>query len=106
MPVVGALLLFVKGGKTLDQRGGEKLDHSWMAGGFDLVDRQGGAGAEAGAEGTPADRGDMAGGVIGGQPGVFHGFPPTLSFRCYYTVLGRLLSLATPTPSPLDEQVS
>ena len=30
----------VKGG--LDQRGGEKLDHSWMAGGFDLVDRQGG----------------------------------------------------------------
>ena len=36
------------------------------------------------------------------QPSVFHGFLPIPSFRCYYTVLGRLLSLATPTPSPLD----
>ena len=39
------------------------------------------------------------------QAGVFHGFLPTLSFRCSYTVLGRLLSLATPTPSPLDGRV-
>ena len=36
------MLQAVKGGETLDQRGGEKLDHSWMAGGVDLVDRQGG----------------------------------------------------------------
>ena len=39
------------------------------------------------------------------QAGVFHGFLPTLSFRCSYTVFGRLLSLATPTPSPLDGRV-
>ena len=39
------------------------------------------------------------------KAGVFHGFPPTPSFRCYYTVLGRLLSLATPTASPLDGRV-
>ena len=44
--------------------------------------------------------------VLRKQPGVFHGFPPTPSFRCAYTVLGRLLSLATPTPSPLDGRVS
>ena len=31
------------------------------------------------------------------QAGGFHGFLPTPSFRCYYTVFGRLLSLATPT---------
>ena len=39
------------------------------------------------------------------QADVFHGFLPTLSFRCSCTVLGRLLSLATPTPSPLDGRV-
>ena len=63
----------VKGGKTLDQRGGEKLDYSWCQGrrktrpegrrenrplpvreGVDLLDRAGVAGAEAGA---PASRG-------------------------------------------------
>ena len=41
-------------------------------------------------------------GVPPGQAGVFHGFLPIPSFRCAYTVLGRLLSLATPTVSPLD----
>ncbi len=40
------------------------------------------------------------------QPGVFHGFLPTPSSHCAYTVLGVLLSLATPTPSPLDGRVS
>ena len=44
--------------------------------------------------------------VMRKQAAVFHGFPPTLSFRCSYTVLGRLLSLATPTPSPLERRVS
>ena len=39
------------------------------------------------------------------QAGVFHGFHPIPSFRCSYTVLGRLLSLATPTASPLDGRV-
>ena len=39
------------------------------------------------------------------QAGVFHGFLLFPSFRCSYTVLGRLLSLATPTPSPLDGRV-
>ena len=34
------------------------------------------------------------------QDGVFHGFNPTPSFRCPYAVLGRLLSLATPTAWP------
>ena len=43
--------------------------------------------------------------LIRKQAGVFHGFLPTPSFRCYYTVLGRLLSLATPTASPLDGRV-
>ena len=43
--------------------------------------------------------------VMRKQPGVFHGFLPTPSFRCSYTVLGRLLSLATPTVSPLDGRV-
>ena len=44
-------------------------------------------------------------GVSGKQPGGFHGFLPTPSFRCAYTVFGRLLSLATPTASPLDGRV-
>ena len=39
------------------------------------------------------------------QASVFHGFLPTLSFRCAYTVFGRLLSLATPTVSPLEGRV-
>ena len=39
------------------------------------------------------------------QAGVFHGFLPIPFFRCSYTVLGRLLSLATPTVSPLDGRV-
>ena len=39
------------------------------------------------------------------QAGVFHGFLPTPSCCCPYTVSGRLLSLATPTPSPLDGRV-
>ena len=43
--------------------------------------------------------------VLRKQPGVFHGFLPTPSFRCSYTVLGRLLSLATPSVSPLDGRV-
>ena len=38
--------------------------------------------------------------MLAEQPGFFHGFLPTPSFRCYYTVLGRLLSLATPTAIP------
>ena len=40
------------------------------------------------------------------QAGVFHGYLPTPSFLCNYTVLGRLLSLATPTPSPLMGEFS
>ncbi len=44
-------------------------------------------------------------GVPPGQAGVFHGFLPTPSFRCYYTVLGLLLSLATPMVSPLEGRV-
>ena len=40
------------------------------------------------------------------KPGVVHGFLSLPSFRCSYTVLGRLLSLATPTASPLDGRVS
>ena len=43
--------------------------------------------------------------MLAEQADVFPGFLPTLSFRCYYTVLGRLLSLATPTASPLDGRV-
>ena len=43
--------------------------------------------------------------VLRKQVGVFHGFLPTPSFRCAYTVLVRLLSLATPTPGPLDGRV-
>ena len=39
------------------------------------------------------------------QAGVFHGFLPTPSSHCIYTVSGRLLSLSTPTPSPLDGRV-
>ena len=47
----------------------------------------------------------QSGRLRGWQAGVFHCFLPTPSFRCYYTVLGRLLSLATPTASPLDGRV-
>ena len=36
------------------------------------------------------------------QAGVFQCFLPTPSFHCSYMVSGRLLSLATPRPSPLD----
>ena len=43
--------------------------------------------------------------LLAEQAGVFHGFLPTSSFRCSYTVLGRLLSLATPTVSPLEGRV-
>ena len=39
------------------------------------------------------------------QVGVLHSFLPTPFFRCSYTVFGRLLSLATPTPSLLDGRV-
>ena len=39
------------------------------------------------------------------QAGVSHGFLPTPSSHCSYTVSGRLLSLATPTVSPLDGRV-
>ena len=39
------------------------------------------------------------------QAGVFHGFLPTPSFRCTYTGLGRLLSLATPAFGPLEGRV-
>ena len=39
------------------------------------------------------------------QVGVFHGFLPTPSSRFSYTISGRLLSLATPTASPLDGRV-
>ena len=43
--------------------------------------------------------------MLAEQTGVFHGFLPTPSFHCNYTVLGRLLSLATPTASLLDRRV-
>ena len=43
--------------------------------------------------------------VLRKQAGVFHGFLPIPSFRCSYTVLGLLLSLATPTVSPLEGRV-
>ena len=39
------------------------------------------------------------------KPDGFHGFLSIPSFRCSYTVLGRLFSLATPTASPLDGRV-
>ena len=51
-------------------------------------------------------RGDRHSCLSSWQAVVFHGFLPTLSSRCSYTVFGRLLSLATPTPSPLDGRVS
>ena len=43
--------------------------------------------------------------MLAKQAGVFHGFLPIPSFCCSYTVLGRLLSLATPTASPLEGRV-
>ena len=43
--------------------------------------------------------------IIQRKAGVFHGFLLIPSFHCAYTVLGRLLSLATPTASPLDGRV-
>ena len=46
-----------------------------------------------------------SGRLRGWQDGVFHGFRPTPYSRCFYTVSGRLLSLATPRPSPLDGRV-
>ena len=39
------------------------------------------------------------------QASVFHGFLPTPSFRCYSTVFGLLLSLATPAVRPLEGRV-
>ena len=39
------------------------------------------------------------------QAAVFHGFLPTPSSHCSYTVSGRLLSLATPTASLLNGRV-
>ncbi len=39
------------------------------------------------------------------KAGGFHDFLPIPFFRCFYTVLGRLLSLATPTVSPLEGRV-
>ena len=39
------------------------------------------------------------------QAGVFHGLLLIPSFRCSYTVLGRLLSLATPAVGPLEGRV-
>ncbi len=57
------------------------------------------------AQGSEVSRGHLLQDLLLQQPGVFHGFLPTLSFRCSYTVLGRLLLLATPTPSPLDGRV-
>ena len=44
--------------------------------------------------------------MLSRQAGVSHCFLPSPSFHCPYTVLGRLLSLATPTASPLDGRVS
>ena len=38
--------------------------------------------------------------LLAEQVGGFHGFPPTPSSHCSYTVSGRLLSLATPTAQP------
>ena len=43
--------------------------------------------------------------VMRKQAAVFHGFLPISSFRCTCAVSGRLLLLATPTPSPLDGRV-
>ena len=40
--------------------------------------------------------------MLAEQLGGFHGFLLIPSFHYAYTVLGRLLSLATPTASPLD----
>ena len=44
-------------------------------------------------------------GTLPQQAGVFHGFLPIPFFRFAYTVLGLLLSLATPTVRPLEGRV-
>ena len=43
--------------------------------------------------------------ILAEQAAVFHGFLLIPFSRCAYTVLGRPLSLATPTASPLDGRV-
>ena len=57
------------------------------------------------AQGSEVSRGHLLQDLLLQQPGGFHGFLPTPSFRCSYTVLELLLSLATPAVSPLDGRV-